>query len=214
MLIERGRLIARLANCDADVRAAQEFRHFAFHGTKGVDADEMDDACKHVLVEDDKGALVCVFRFLHLDNGAQIGRSYSAQFYDLGALKDFKGSMVEVGRFCTLPDSQDPTVLRTAWAALTRYVDDHSVGMLFGCSSFTGTDTEPYGQAFALLAEDHIAPPRWLPQIKAPRVFEYARRLGQNGGDGTDRRHVFTGVEIGRVPTRRQRTFRSSAASG
>ncbi len=245
ILIERGRYKARLANKPGDVVSAQRFRHEAFHGQEGIDADRLDDLCQHVLVEDESGTLVCVFRFMHLENGAEIGKSYSAQFYDLSALKDFDGSMVELGRFCTLEGVTDPTILRTAWAALTRYVDDHKIGMLFGCSSFTGTDAEPYGEAFALLAEKHLAPSRWLPRIKAPKVFEYASRLVQSdepnrraglrlmppllrsylamGGwvsdhavidPDMDTLHVFTGVEIGRMPASRQRTFRSAAANG
>jgi hypothetical protein len=38
-----------------------------------------------MLVEDSAvtALLVCCFRLLHLPSGAQIGRSYSAQFYEL-----------------------------------------------------------------------------------------------------------------------------------
>ena len=60
---------------------------------------------------------------------------------------------------------------------MTRFVDDNGIQMLFGCSSFQGTEAEAYRDAFALLAARHLAPKRWLPRVKAPAVFRFARKL-------------------------------------
>jgi putative hemolysin len=80
--------------------------------------------CQHILVEDSRdGALVCCFRLMHLPSGAQIGQSYSAQFYELSGLASFDAPMVEMGRFCIDPDRHDADILRVAWAAMTDYVD-------------------------------------------------------------------------------------------
>ena len=51
---------------------------------------------------------------------------------------------------------------------MTRYVDENGVEMLFGCSSFKGTDADTYHDAFALLAANILAPRRWWPRVKAP----------------------------------------------
>jgi L-ornithine Nalpha-acyltransferase len=56
-------------------------------------------------------------------------------------------------------------------------VDEEGVEMLFGCSSFHGTDAQGYLDAFAMLKERHLAPRRWLPRVKAPDVFRFARRI-------------------------------------
>ena len=122
-------------------------------------------------------ALVCCFRLLPLSCGAEIDQSYSAQFYGLTPLRDYPGRMVEVGRFCVDPAYRDPDILRLAWAALTRFVDAEEIEMLFGCSSFQGTETAQYLDAFAMLKEHHLAPERWQPRVKAPDVFRFARRL-------------------------------------
>lgn len=237
--LKKGRYVARLAKSDADVRAAQRLRHLAFHGTDGLDADGYDVICSHILVEDRKsGALVSCFRMLPLATGNEISRSYSAQFYELRALKDFEGSMVEMGRFCIHPEWHDPDILRVAWAAMTSYVDDNNVEMLFGCSSFKGTDTDPYLDSFAVLRDRHQAPKRWVPRIKAPNVFKYAARLRRKpdlkraqlkmppllrtylmmGGWVSDHAvvdhdmntlHVFTGLEIKSIPPARKRLLRA-----
>ncbi|WP_147124901.1 GNAT family N-acetyltransferase [Shimia ponticola] len=237
----RGRYKARMARDHHDLAAAQSLRHLVFRGGQGVDADEFDPACEHVLVSDEsEDRLVCCFRFLPLSGGREIGRSYSAQYYELSALEAFDAPMVEMGRFCIHPDVTDPDVLRVAWGAMTRYVDENAVEMLFGCSSFHGTDAARYHDAFAVLADRHLAPKRWLPRVKAPQVFRFAERLRRKpdrksamttmppllktylsmGGWVSDHAvvdcdlntlHVFTGLEIAAIPPARKRLLRAVA---
>jgi putative hemolysin len=124
---------------------------------------------------------------------------------------------------------------------MTNFVDDNDVELLFGCSSFSGTDSEEYIDAFALLKERHLAPKRWLPKIKAPKVFRFASKLklfkpnlkaAQKrmppllrtyllmGGWVSDHAvvdsdlntlHVFTGLEIKGIPANRKRLLRATA---
>lgn len=112
--------------------------------------------------------------------------------------------------------------------------------MLFGCSSFRGVEAQDYMDAFALLKERHLAPPRWLPRVKAPKVFRFASllklkrpdlRLANRrmppllrtyltmGGWVSDHAvidnelntlHVFTGLEIAAVPPSRARLLREA----
>ncbi|MGH1329310.1 MAG: GNAT family N-acetyltransferase [Paracoccaceae bacterium] len=206
-----------------------------------ADADAYDTTCRHVLVEEVKsGALVCTFRILEIDGGADIGRSYSAQYYGLEGLADFEGPMLEMGRFCIHPEWRDADILRVAWGAMTAYVDKAGIKMLFGCSSFHGTDAREYSDAFAMLKARHLAPTRFLPRVKAPNVFRFAARLRRKpdakkamlkmppllrtylvmGGWVSDHAvvdrdlntlHVFTGLEIAAIPPARKRLLRAVA---
>ncbi|MFT5870106.1 MAG: putative hemolysin [Paracoccaceae bacterium] len=245
--LRKGRYRARFGDGPGDLRAAQQLRYLAFRGKPapgteaGTDADAFDASCSHILVEDvTSETLVCCFRLLRLSGGAEIGRSYSAQYYELSALSDFVGPMVEMGRFCIHPAWKDPDILRVAWGAMTAYVDDEGVEMLFGCSSFHGTEAAEYYDAFALLRDRHIAPKRWLPRVKAPSVFKFAQRLRRKpdlksaqammppllrtyllmGGWVSDHAvvdrdlntlHVFTGLEIKAIPPARARLLRAVA---
>nr|WP_321252499.1 GNAT family N-acyltransferase [uncultured Ruegeria sp.] len=241
LLLGKGRYRARLAQSPQDVVAAQRLRTLAF-GTGPADQDDFDPICAHILVEDVRncGQLVCCFRMLTMNSGADIGRSYSSQFYDLSTLEGFGGRMVEMGRFCIHPDYFDHDILRVAWGAMTTYVDENEVRMLFGCSSFAGTETAEYLDAFAMLKHRHLAPKRWLPRVKAPDVFRFAARLRRRpdvkkamlrmppllrtylmmGGWVSDHAvvdrhmntlHVFTGLEIGAIPPARKRLLRTAA---
>ncbi|SLN18841.1 GNAT family N-acetyltransferase [Roseisalinus antarcticus] len=186
-ILARGPYRARIAESAADVRRAQGLRHLCFRRGPGMDADGFDAACDHVLVEDvSSGQLVCCFRLLALADGAEIGRSYSAQFYGLGGLRRFDGRMLEMGRFCIAPGCRDGDVLRLAWAAMTRVVDDRGVEMLFGCTSFPGTEAQAYNDTFDLLAAEHLAPGRWRPQVKGADVVRF--RACARRGAAPDRR--------------------------
>jgi putative hemolysin len=244
----KGRYVTRTAESEADLDAAQRLRYRAFiAGTGAVerpdgrDADAFDALCRHVLIEEAKsGRLVATFRLMPLASGAEIGRCYSAQYYELESLRSFAGRMVEMGRFCIEPGLTDPDILRAAWGAMTAFVDEEGVEMLFGCSSFHGTDAEYYADAFAMLTERHLAPKRWLPRIKAPNVFRFAERLRRKpdraialrrmppllrsyltmGGWVSDHAvvdrdlntlHVFTGLEIKAIPPGRARALRAVA---
>lgn len=226
----------------------QRLRYAAFIAGRGAvdradgrDSDDFDAKCDHVLIEDiATGHLVATFRLLSLGSGAEIPESYSAQYYELHALERFQRPMVEMGRFCVAPGVRDPDILRTAWAALAAYVDREGVEMLFGCSSFQGTNADAYSDAFAMLRERHLAPKRWLPRIKAPNVFKFAQKFRRKpdrmqalktmppllrsylsmGGWVSDHAvvdrdlgtlHVFTGLEIGAIPPARKRLLRGVA---
>ena len=171
------RFTARIAESREDVQAALALRGQVFrHGV--ADEDCFDESCIHVVVEDRiKGQLVCTFRIQPFENGTEISQSYAAQFYELSALRAYAGKLVEMGRFCIDPHYNDPDIIRAAWGVITQYVDDNNVKMLFGCSSFHGGEAEAHLEAFALLKARHLAPRKYLPQIKAPKVFRFARLM-------------------------------------
>ena len=239
--LTKGRLTARLSSHADDILAAQALRHRAFFGCDGRDQDAFDRKCLHLLVEErETGRLVACCRVLALDT-AQIGRSYSAQFYELSALQSFGGASLEIGRFCVRPGQPDPDILRLAWVMLDRYIIEKDVKIMFGCSSFPGTDGVAYAETFALLKARHLGPARWRPRIKAPQVVRFGtprsgalderRALLQMppllrtyllmGGWVSDHAvidrkmgtlHVFTGVEIDAIPAARKRLLRAVAA--
>ena len=255
-IFSSGRYKARLAATGADVIRCQQLRYLAFIQKRGLDpagvcgataarrdSDEFDPDCRHMMIEETRtGTLVCCFRLLALSDGSEIARSYSAKYYELSNLASYPGRMVEMGRFCIHPAHRDPAIMRAAWSEMSRIVEREGVDLLFGCSSFHGVDAEAYMDAFALLKEKHLAPKRWLPRVKAPNVFRFARKLGLRrpdmklalrhmppllrsylvmGGWVSDHAvidnelntlHVFTGIEVKRVPPTRARLLRRAGA--
>lgn len=238
---------ARLANGEGDLKRAQAFRARQFRldmPYRSLDTDIYDADCEHILIEKkETGELCACFRFLHITNSENIEKSYSAQFYDLSRLKNYKKPMLEIGRFCVRDDLHDQELLRVAWAFLTRYVDTHDIQLLFGCSSFMGTDKNKYMDAFSLLKERYLAPEMWKPETRACEVFKFADQLKHHkpilreanknmppllrsylnmGGWVSDHAvvdrdmstlHVFTGVEVSAIPSTRVRLLRTDASA-
>ena len=236
--MRRGHYDVRPITRAQEMAAVRALRARAFGVAAAGAQDPFDRRCLQVGVWDARtGGLVGAFRLFPL-TGPVLSQSYAAGFYDLAALAGYEGLLLELGRFCIDPARQDPDILRVAWAALTAYVDAHDVQFLFGCSSFQGTETIPYLDAFALLRARHVAPGRWCPGIKAPEVFRFAARLRRKpdlrqamqamppllrtyllmGGWVSDHAvvdhemntlHVFTGLEIGAIPATRKRLLRA-----
>ena len=244
--LQRGGYVARIARTAGDVLAAQRLRHLCFvdHAGRaalpdGIEADAFDARCDHVLIEDLNGDVVCCYRIFECAAG-DVSSSYSAQFYDLSKLATRTDLMIELGRFCVHPDAVEPDILRLAWGMLAAIVDHRAAAVLFGCSSFAGTDAAPFRGAFDVLAASHLAPDRLAPQVKSDTVIRFAdtagavtnRRaaLGQlppllktyltMGGWVSDHAvidadmntlHVFTALEIAAIPAARARALRAVA---
>ena len=242
-IVRVGRYCARFALSKDDLLAAQELRYKCFNlsNDKGLDVDEFDSICRHVLVENlENGKLICCYRIMSFPDGKDITRSYSSRFYDLGSIENFPKPMIEVGRFCIDPVTTDHQVVLAAWAALTQLVDENGIEFLFGCSSFEGIDKEKYLHCFAFLREKHIAPEHWLPKVKARQVISYSEAncckvnkkkallnmppllksylsMGAWVSDhavvdyNMKTLHLFTGVEVSKIPRRRKQFLRNLA---
>lgn len=243
-IISNARYAARRADGAHDMARAYGLRQICFR--KGAaapgDQDDMDARCQHILIEDPcAGVLVGYFRALALQDGSAIAQGYSARHYDLSALAAYLAPMLEVGRFCIHPDARDPDILRVAWVALTRLVADHKAAMLFGCTSFAGTDGTCHVLAFQSLARTHLAPSRWQPRRKAAETFPLEAAPGQPASDpravmlamppllrsylamgawvsdhavidrDLNTLHVFTALEIAAIPANRAHLMRQAA---
>lgn len=244
--LTKGRYTARRADTPQDIDRALRLRHLCFISNRGLvttttDADTFDAHCQHIVIEDlHTASMVCCFRLMSFASGAKITASYSAQFYDLSRLSAYPSALAELGRFCIHPDHPDPDILRLAWGALTRIVDETGVELLFGCTSFEGSDPANYHDALALLKARHVAPDHLRPGQKSPDAFAFAdhkpdlkraligmppllRTYLMMGGwvsdhavidNALDTLHVFTGLEIAAIPPARARVLRALASQG
>ncbi len=234
-----GHYQARRAETRADIATCQHLRSASFVHAAGQsrDADQFDASCAHILISDEpSGRLVGCFRYLPLRSGGDFADLYSAQFYDLSRLNSFKHPIIEIGRFCALSEGLSPDIVRVAWAAITRLVDDFGFAMMVGCSSFPGTDPAPYRQAFEHLYAHHRAPRRWAPGVKSTKIIRFSERRHPSRApypippllrsylamgawvsdhavvdDDLNTLHVFTGLQVSSIPPARQRLLRAFA---
>ncbi len=236
--LRKGGLVARLAHGRADMARVMALRAAAFPRTAGPERDAQDSLSAHVMVEAD-GLLLAYFRVMLFGWGAGLAQGYAARFYDVAPLAGYARPIAEIGRFCVAPQGVHPDVLRLAWGAMTRVVDAGQAGLLVGCTSFRGADWTRHRAGLALLAAEFAGPPEHLPGRKAAEVVELTQAgpvvdrraalaalppllrtyLGMGGWVSDhavvdrelDTLHVFTCVEVDRVPAARAASLRAVA---
>lgn len=170
-----GQLGVRIATTKAEREAAQALRYRVFFEEMGAhadqetarlkrDCDEFDEIADHLLVIDhavSSGAegVVGTYRLLTSDKAAQIGRFYTSNEYDISALTEFPGRLLEVGRSCVDRRYRGRSAMQLLWRGIASYIFLHRIDVLFGCASLPGTNPEAMGDELTYLYHNHLAPP-------------------------------------------------------
>jgi putative hemolysin len=119
----------------------------------GIDADQYDPHCQHLIVRDmQTGEMVASTRLLSETGAAVAGGFYSENEFDLAFLDTLRGRKMEVGRTCVDPRFRNGAVIATLWSRLAQCVREERVDYLFGCASIGLAD----GQAQARAVMSHL----------------------------------------------------------
>lgn len=139
------RLSLTLARTRADVADAQRLRYKVFAeemgasvatAPDGLDRDEFDPWCDHLVVRDlDTLQVVGTYRILPPDRAEELGRLYSDAEFDLTRLAHLRPATIEVGRSCVHRDYRGGATILLLWAGLARYMKAGGYRHLIGCAS-------------------------------------------------------------------------------
>jgi putative hemolysin len=139
------RLYVELASSAQQVREAQALRYRVFGeelgarlkgGDRGLDIDEFDPVCQHLLVRESKtGEVVGCTRILTDEAAAGLGRFYSEGEFDLGPIPGLPGRKLEIGRTCVAPEFRQGSAIAVLWSGLAGFIHLHGFDYLFGCAS-------------------------------------------------------------------------------
>jgi putative hemolysin len=169
-----GPLEVRLAKSTQEVDAAQDLRYRVFYEEMGAtptremkarkrDFDAFDEHCDHLLVIDHarkgKSPIIGTYRLIRRKAAKKCGGFYSSSEYDISAIIDYPGEILELGRSCIDAEYRTGTVMQILWRGLTAYVFRHDVRLMFGCASLPGTDPNALALPLSYLYYHHLAPP-------------------------------------------------------
>lgn len=139
-----------LATTAKEVKEVQRLRYKVFIETMGLsalsnpdglDKDEFDEHCDHLIVRDSKTLkVVGTYRILGPNAARQLGRYYSETEFDLSRLQHIRNSVAEAGRACIHPDYRSGAVIMLLWAGLAAYMRRERCSHLIGCASISLTD--------------------------------------------------------------------------
>lgn len=175
------RLTLSLATTVEDVREVQRLRYKVFIETmnlsalanaEGLDQDEFDDYCDHLIVRDSNTLeVVGTYRVMSPHGARRMGKYYSEQEFDLSRLENLRNITAEAGRACIHPDYRSGGVIMMLWAGLAEYMRKERCEYLMGCASVSLADGGHNAAAlYHALSENNMAPPdyRVAPHVPFP----------------------------------------------
>ncbi len=189
----------RLAETEAEVRAAQALRYRVFYEEMGAqptvemarlgrDFDDFDAVCDHLLVIDreksgDLPWVVGTYRMLRKSVALENFGFYSEQEYDLSDLINYPDETVEVGRSCVDSEARSGAVMQMLWGGIAEYIHQHDIKLLFGCASFHGTSPDSLSLPLSYLYHHHLAPVGLRPRALDALYVDMHREPAGEAGD-------------------------------
>lgn len=139
-----------IASSPNDIRLAQQLRYEVFRseygasfgaGASGLDQDEFDTFCDHLIVcHQVSGRVVGTYRLLRPAQARRLGRYYSQGEFYMTRIERMIPGLLEIGRSCVHPDHRNGPVIMMLWSGIVRYLLDHGCTHLIGCASVSMRD--------------------------------------------------------------------------
>ncbi len=153
----------------SEVKEAQRLRYKVFAEemganlpthAEGLDIDDFDAYCDHLLIRDQETLkVVGTYRVLPPHKAAEIGRLYSDSEFDLSRLNHLRPKMVELGRSCVHADYRSGAVIMALWSGLAQYMQKHDYEIMLGCASIPMADGGHFAASlYNSLSNDQMAP--------------------------------------------------------
>lgn len=183
-----GNLHIRLAETRAEIEASQRLRYRIFVSEMGAKVGPEQHACEqefdvydvhadHILVLDRSlgggpEAVIGTYRLMRRQQAERAGQFYTADEYDISAIVNHPGEVMELGRSCVAEGYRTGATMQILWRGIAEYVLHYDVGVLFGCASMQGTEPGPLKEQLAYLYHHHLAPPELRPVALEARYFD------------------------------------------
>lgn len=167
---DKGPFILKTVTTSEELIEALRLRYQVFHRemigvqkAKGIDVDEFDFICDHLIIKDKKSdRIVGTYR---LNCSKFSGQYYSAQEFNLRRILEQPGTKLELGRACIEKDFRRGTVISMLWRGIAEYMQATDASVLFGCASVKTTSPRQAALAYQYFLakgcfhEAYLAPP-------------------------------------------------------
>src|SRR5437879_6995271 len=151
-----------------EIREAQKLRFQVFNlemkkglqtsYKSGLDVDDFDPSCDHLIVRDRTSKeVVGTYRLLLGSQASKNLGFYSERVFDLEKIKALDRELLELGRSCARKDFRDRALIPLMWETIAQYVKNHQVRYLFGCGSLYTMDPGDVSECFSMLKQKYYA---------------------------------------------------------
>jgi len=150
-LVETRRFLVKLAENHEEVEKAQRLRYEVFNLEQGrgleaaekygIDFDEFDEYCLHLLVIDKKSDRAIGTYRAHLGCVANSAKGfYSSREYEIKGLYKIADRCLELGRSCVSPEYRTGAVVGLLWSAISELLKRADLMYMLGCVSLEERD--------------------------------------------------------------------------
>lgn len=175
----RPRLTVAVATTLSEIEDAQRLRYKVFaeelgariDGGTGLDIDEFDAHCDHIVVCDQQTLrVVGTYRVLPPHGARRLGRLYSESEFDIQRLDPLRPSMIEIGRSCVHRDFRSGPAIMLLWAGLAQYMRANGYRHMVGCASVGLADGGQQAACVQDAAQRHLSPAEYraFPLLRFP----------------------------------------------
>lgn len=151
VLVETSRFLVKLAESEEEVKAAQRLRYEVFNqeqkrGLKdaalgGIDVDEFDEYCLHLLVkEKNSDKIIGTYRAQMGETAIAAKGFYTSREFDIKGLDKIADRCLELGRSCVSPEYRHGAVIALLWNAISEILIRSGMTYMLGCVSLETTD--------------------------------------------------------------------------
>ncbi len=194
-----------LARDPATIEDAQRLRFKVFAeelgarlaSTAGLDIDEFDAYCEHLVVRDERSLrIVGTYRLLPPHQARRFGKLYTESEFDLSRLDHLRPMMVELGRSCVHRDYRSGPALMLLWAGLARYMRQNQYSHAIGCASVTLADGGRLAASVRDRTQSNLSSPdyRVFPRLAFPH--EQIERLVDAATPPLIRGYLLAGARV------------------
>ncbi|HUO05981.1 MAG TPA: GNAT family N-acyltransferase [Candidatus Binataceae bacterium] len=181
----RPRFETVLAHSEAEVYEAQRLRYRAFalemgaslpNAQDGLDRDEFDPYCDHLMVRDaESRRVVGTYRILTSEQARHTGGFYSQREFYLDRVAELGPRTVELGRACVDPEYRNGVVIATLWAGLCSVIVNSGYEYVIGCGSVPLDDGGRLAASiYDRVRREHLSPPELRVYPRCPFPLEAA----------------------------------------
>lgn len=192
--IAEGRYLAKLAQTPAEVESVLRLRYEVFNvelaapndkSATGLEYDEYDAACKHLIVVDrETNKTVGTYRLNSIESARHAQGFYAYNEFSLEDLPiEILNQSVEIGRACVAREHRNSKVLFLLWKVLLHHLKYSGKRYFFGCCSLFTQDCEIGAKVYQQFERNQfIHPeiqvrPRWERAFPANEIYPEAEQI-------------------------------------
>lgn len=124
----------------------------------GLDSDEFDLFCEHLLVEDKASRrIVGTYRMQSGESAARNLGYYSEREFNLAPYEPLRAGILELGRASIDREHRTPEVLTLLWRGIAQYATDMGLRTLIGCSSLNSKNPVEGRQVYRQLEQYRVS---------------------------------------------------------